>query len=86
MLCTESGVGIAPNMNIRLTTRCRSLALTVVGYWPRVTSEALCMESPTDPCRVFRTGAAWLAAAWAFSSALRKASSPAWSLVAMECG
>ena len=60
MALTEGWLGIALKENIRLITRCRSFTLTVVGYWPIVSSEASCTDIPSDPSRVFWTGADWL--------------------------
>ena len=69
--------------NIRLITRCRSFTLTVVGYWPIVSSEASCTDIPSDPSRLFRTGADWLLArACAWSSTLRNAVSLAFCALA----
>jgi len=72
-------VGIALKANIRLITRCRSFTLTVVGYWPIVSSEASSTDIPSDPSSVVRTGSDWLLArACARYSTLRNAASLEW--------
>src|SRR6185437_14215843 len=66
ILRTSSGLVSTLRVDISEATRCRLVALSWVGYVPRVTSEACCIPRCSE--------LASTAAAWAFSRADRNAS------------